>query len=172
MLDRFKFLQELEKLEQQVVVDFDAYKSDLHNLWAAISKDDMLAARIDSKKWSLLVPSWQGKLEETYTITKQLHPYAVLAVDGSQIYYDKHQGAACSLINVGTVFLHYQEIQSFVDLKSYPEIIVFNEVDFFDNSTEFINLYREKQELSRAFVHALEYQKKMQDPFICMLDGL
>ena len=120
MLDRFKFLQELEKLEQQVVVDFELYKTHLLRVWMQINRDDVVAERISSRKWSLLVPSWQSKLEETYTIRPLLHPYAVLAVDGSQIYYDKHQGPACSLINVGTVFLHYQELQSFVDLQSSP----------------------------------------------------
>jgi len=176
MLDRFKFLQELEKIEQQVVVDFESYRTHLLNVWMQIKSDDTIASLISSKKWSLLVPFWQSKLEQIYKINAHPHPYAVLAVDGSQIYYDKHQGPACSLINIGTVFLHYQKQQSFVDLQSYPEIIVFNETDFTDKGAEFINLYREKQELSTAFKYSVEYQKKLQGsmsntPFLCIFDG-
>jgi hypothetical protein len=171
MLDRFKFLQELEKLERQVVGDFNTYKSDLYNLWMKIRDDNELLTRIASKKWSLLVPFWQGSLKQTSKIIPKPHAYAVLAVDGSQIYYDKHQGPACSLINVGTVFLHYQEFQSFVDLQSYPEIIVFNETDFIDKGAEFINLYREKQELTVAFKYSLERANKDEVPFLCMFDG-
>ncbi len=176
MLDRFKFLQELEKIEKQVVVDFESYKNELLDVWTKIKSDETIASRISSKKWSILVPFWQSKLEKTYTINPHPHPYAVLAIDGSQIYYDKHQGPACGLINVGTVFLHYQKTQSFVDLQSYPEIIVFNETDFQDKGTEFINLYREKQELSTAFKYFLEYQKNIKSPenmtpMVCFFDG-
>ena len=171
MLDRFKFLQELEKLEKEIVLDVNSYKTELRHLWSKVENDETVIDKISSKKWSILVPAWQGNLGQTYKINKQKHPYAVFAVDGSQIYYDKHQGSACSLINIGTVFLHYQELQSFVDLQSYPEIIVFNQNEISDKSTDFINLYREKQELSIAYTYSLEYKKKNQVPFLCMLDG-
>ncbi len=171
MLDRFKLFQELERVREQIFAVSNEHLQDLEQIFKQICADDTIVIKLMSRKWSLLVPAWQGAIGDFSRIKEQSHPYQVLAVDGSQIYYDKHQGPACSLINIGTVFLHYGVQHSRVELCSYPEIMVVghNKVDFI--GTEYINLYREQCELTEAVKKSCQYIEKSKDPFVCMLDG-
>lgn len=171
MLDRFKLFQELERVKTQIFSVTHEHLQDLEQVWARFSTDKAITFELARKKWSLLVPSWQGDIGQTTLIQKHEHPYRVLAVDGSQIYYDKHQGPACSLINVGAVFLQYGIEQSRVELYSYPEILVVgnNKIDFI--GAEYINLYREQAELTEAVKKSCEYLQASKEPFVCMLDG-
>lgn len=171
MLDRFKLFQELERVSQQIFATSNEHLQELEQLWQRLCVDETVLCRLMGRKWSLLVPAWQGEIGHFFPIKEQLHPYQVLAVDGSQIYYDKHQGPACSLVNIGTIFLHYGIQQSKVELYSYPEIMVVghNQIDFI--GTEYINLYREQCELTEAVKKSCHYTEKSKDPFLCMLDG-
>lgn len=171
MLDRFKLFQELERVSQQIFSISNEHFKELELLFDQIKDDQALASAIASKKWSLLVPAWQGNLGQIFQVKNQPHPYQVLAVDGSQIYYDKHQGPACSLINIGTVFLQYGLEQSRVDLHSYPEVMVAEKNQEQEIGTEYINLYREQCELTQAVKKSEQIQQQSQDPFLCLLDG-
>ena len=156
MLDRFKLFQELEKVSDYI---FDTSTEDivaLKKIWQQILEDETISLKINAKKWSLLVPLWQDFLGETFKVFKQSHPYQIFAVDGSQIYYDKHQGPACSLINIGGVYLKYGLDTSNVELYSYPELLILGkDQNLLD--TEYINLYREEKELIEALKKSSEY---------------
>jgi hypothetical protein len=171
MLDRFKLFQELERVREQIFATSDEHLQDLEQIWKQICTDETVISKLKGRKWSLLIPFWQGEIGRFFPIKEQIHPYQVLAVDGSQIYYDKHQGPACSLVNIGAVFLHYGIEHSRVELYSYPEIMVVghNQIDFI--GTEYINLYREQSELTVSVKKSCQYTEKSNDPFLCMLDG-
>ncbi len=171
MLDHFKLFQELERVRKQIFVTSDQDLDHARLLWKRVCDDITISQKIKTKKWSLLIPFWQEKLDQFEPISCHSHPYQVLAVDGSQIYYDKHQGPPCSLINIGSVFLQYGAQKSRVELYSSPEVIVekHNQVDFV--GAEYINFYREQSELEEAVKKSAYYLKQSSDPFMCMLDG-
>ena len=104
MLDRQKLLIQLSQLNQQMFAQSDQALTLAHSIWNRVKDDATLASTIQAQKWSLLVPAWSSILGQTVQIKPQPHPYQILAVDGSQIYYDRHQAVACYLINVGSVF--------------------------------------------------------------------
>ncbi|MBI2344974.1 DNA double-strand break repair nuclease NurA [Candidatus Dependentiae bacterium] len=171
MLDRFKLFQELERVSQNFFSVSKECIMQLEILFEQVKNDEHLVLMIASKKWSLLLPSWHGKLGQTFLIKEHQHPYQVLAVDGSQIYYDKHQGPACSLINIGVVYLQYGLHTSKVELSSYPEILVVDQDQQYVLDAEYINLYREQCELIEAVKSSEQSIQQLIDPFMCLLDG-
>lgn len=177
MLDREKLLAQLDL----VSVDLFALCAQEHEVarqvWLSIHDDQSLVSKIQAKKWSMLVPWWQGSLGRSFPVNHQPHPYQVLAVDGSQIYYDKHQGPACYLINVGSVLLSYGSTRSNVQFTSQPTIIVMGDEQASDGQVslgfaEQVNLKREEAELSEAVQQSITIAKQAHDqPFVCLFDG-
>lgn len=177
MLDRQKLLVQLEQVSQELFGSFDQEQQAAHLLWQSVAQDETLADFLQSKKWSLLVPAWQGCLNQSFRIEPIGHPYRVLAVDGSQIYYDKHQGPACYLLNVGSVFFSYGLTQSSVKFLSQPSIVVSstsNSAQDFTGSAnpDSVNLQREESELVCAVQQSIEIMSENEvTPFLCMFDG-
>lgn len=158
-------------MEKHLVASSSQTLSDLQKSWEMIRKDDQIAILLRSRKWPLLICDWQGILGQSLPIVACQHPYSVLAVDGSQIYYDKHQGPACYLINTGSVLLRYGVETSSVVFDSQPELIVASEQEVFDGGIESINLQREQQELKTAVTQSIKSVSADNAPFLCMLDG-
>src|SRR5579872_2127993 len=86
MLDRAKLLKELSTVS--------------HDLFAQ-----------DSLGYDVALQAWQKfaatKGYDTYPDINPITEYAILAVDGSQIYPDRHQAVRCFLINIGSIFIRY-----------------------------------------------------------------
>jgi hypothetical protein len=169
MLDRQKLLEELGQVSQQLFVRLDHDLQAIKVAWQKVCNDPDLAELIKSKKWSLLLPFWQGILGQSFTVVPQQHPYQVLAVDGSQIYYDKHQGPACYLLNVGGVFFSYGLDISSVAMFCQPSVIVAQEATAV-TSPEQVNLAREELELSFA-VDKVEKLQSEHEGLVTMFDG-
>lgn len=170
MLDRQKLLKELSQIDQRIFGKADDELVLAQTTWKLIQNDDMLAAKLQAKKWSVLVPLWQGALGKVCDVQSQSHPYQVLAVDGSQIYYDRHQGPACYLINVGSVFFSYGLVQSIVKFESTPSVVMSAGQGETCNA-EGVNLAREKAELTWAVCQARKIVNLSQNPFLCLFDG-
>lgn len=171
MLDRQKLLIQLSQLNANVFGVADQELTLAAITWNLIKDDANLASLLKTKKWSLLIPSWQANLGQIFEISVQLHPYKVLAVDGSQIYYDRHQGPACYLINVGSAFFSYGVLASSVQFESVPSVI-FSEHSDDLISPEFVNLKREQVELTHAVDKAINIVAMNHEiPFVCMFDG-
>lgn len=172
MLHRQKLIAQLSKIDQSFLSNSDDIFRQIVQSWQQVLTDDQVPLLLSKKKWSLLVPQWQGLLAHSTNIIAQDHPYAVLAVDGSQIYYDKHQGPACYLLNVGSVLLQYGTIKSSVNLFSEPEIVVAQSGSDVQMSTDFVDLHREKKELEMMLQQAGNYQAHGEHKdFVCLLDG-
>lgn len=170
MLDRQKLLKELSQMDQQIFGKADDELILAQTTWNLIQNDDMLAVKLQAKKWSVLLPAWQGVLGKSYEVQSQPHPYQVLAIDGSQIYYDRHQGPACYLINVGSVFFSYGVVQSTVKFESTPSVVM-GQGQGEIQSAEAVNLAREQAELARAVHDASRIANLTQSPFLCLFDG-
>lgn len=68
--------------------------------------------------------AWQGDIAVRYpfAVTPLDIPYAVIAVDGSQIYSDRHMGCSWSLINIGVACITYARPCGRVALYSEPHV--------------------------------------------------
>lgn len=171
MLDRQKLLMQLESISQDLFEQTDQQWHKAKDLWMSIENDVSLVSVLQAKKWSLLIPSWQGCLGQFFSIQKQSHPYQVLAVDGSQIYYDKHQGPACYLLNVGSIFISYGLTASTVQFFSQPSVVVAVQ-NVQGMQAQSVDLEREQAELSFAVKQSEKIKSENFDiPFVCMFDG-
>lgn len=171
MLDRQKLLKELGQVSQELFGSVFKEQEIARSAWLVVKDDENLAKLLKSKKWSLLVPHWHDILGQTFQIQPQEHAYQVFAVDGSQIYYDKHQGPACYLLNVGYVYFAYGIQKSSVIYNSVPSVMITSSNSNASNP-EMVNLQREQAELSCAVQQSVQIlQKNNQDPFVCMFDG-
>ena len=107
MLNQHKLLHELTNATTSFFVDYQREQIHASELWQMVCNDTRLAATIAHTTWHYLVPRWHERLDVQQPVAAQQEPYTVFAVDGSQIYPDRHQGLACYVINIGTALLQY-----------------------------------------------------------------
>ena len=170
MLDADKLWMLLEKNYSILVNEIDEERILIEKMWREFIRDVALQDLIRQKKSSLLVPSWDGNLSEKRTIALNDCGYDVLAVDGSQIYPDRHTGINCSLINIGGAYFHYDE-QSVFERFSEPFIYAAHYNENHELSADSVDAYRHELELKRSFDLALQYRRQMGcDPFV-LFDG-
>jgi hypothetical protein len=169
MLDRQKLLVQMSQISTQIGQEYDQQLALAATFWqAAVQNTDFLTL-IRSKKWSSAVPLWHDDLGASALVKQQDHPYQVLAVDGSQIYYDRHQGPACYLVNIGSVFFDYGVEKSSCVFQSEP--IVYSQTEL-GMTTDSINGQRDLLETERAVMQALTIQAtSVSIPFVCLFDG-
>ncbi len=122
MLDRNKIAQELEKLNSNIFTYDDKQFNTACSKWQEIIQKPDFKKQVITSKSSFLLPSWQGRLTDVFEIKPDLKNYAVLAVDGSQIYPDRHiSGINCFLINTGQCLLEYGQTSK-ATLTSQPYV--------------------------------------------------
>ena len=172
MLDRSKLTEALQGVSTSLFAEFAQEIDIAKKVWLKIASDDDFEQKVSSKQQSLLIPSWQGQLGQKYDIAVKKDDYCVLAVDGSQIYYDKHQGPPCYLINTGFVQLSYGSSGGSVKLHSEPKLFTKLNAENGYGSTDFINMQREFYEFEVAWnqMQILE-EKKDKNPSLCLFDG-
>lgn len=172
MLDRSKVIQVLQQASIDLFVGFVQEIDIARHVWSNISQDDAFQKKIHAVQQSLLIPTWQGLLAPCTTITPADYPYTVIAVDGSQIYYDKHQGPPCFLINIGFMQLTYGMTGKACNYGSFPFLTTRLDQDNDFGSQDYINMLREKYE----FEYALQYMSAAADQHpdavsVCLFDG-
>ncbi|MBU1007731.1 DNA double-strand break repair nuclease NurA [Candidatus Dependentiae bacterium] len=114
--------------------------------WREICADRTFAYRSQAAQSSFLVPRWEGALGDSIAIDMKLGEHTVIAIDGSQIYPDRHiAGAGCFLINTGGVLLEYGQT-SRATFFSEPHLLLLEDLP--DGSREFVDLKREEYELA------------------------
>src|SRR3990167_10045446 len=154
MLDKAKLSS---KLKEVVKHSFDSISQErfvAERLWQEAIKDETLFDRAKNANGSLNLSFWEGSLGAKYAIEIKNDHYTLVAVDGSQIYPDRHQGTDCFLINVSEVILHYGQGRSGAKIESFP--YVFSSDSEFD-SDELVDCKRQELE----FKHGLEVAKRV-----------
>jgi len=197
MLDRNKIAKELENLNTNIFTYDDKQFTTACNKWEEITHKPDFKKHVITSKSSFLLPSWQGKLTDVFEIKPELKNYSVLAVDGSQVYPDRHiSGINCFLINIGQSHMEYGQ-PSKANLSSQPYVFtpdnVFESpdsglsaiatsktratVESMDNSSfssDLVDLKREELELEASFKTAHELNQKyltQSTPFAVLVDG-
>ncbi len=172
MLDRSKIMVALQDVAQDLFVGFVQEIDIARQLWFSIADDIEFGQRVHGIKQSLLIPAWKGTLSPVITITPCKNPYIVVSVDGSQIYYDKHQGPPCFLINIGFIQLRYGFAGKAVVYGTQPFLTTKFDASNDFASPDFVNMQREAYE----FDYALEQMEQIQTDFTgalsaCLFDG-
>ncbi|MBP7854673.1 DNA double-strand break repair nuclease NurA [Candidatus Babeliales bacterium] len=171
MLNYQKLALCIQEVSSELFEEFDHEVAQARDVWVQTAAYQGLADKIRSRKWGVLVPFWSGSIAECRTVPIIQQPYQVLAIDGSQIYYDRHQAPSCYLLNIGSVFFAYEVTKSFVHLNSEPSIVV-NTHSNNGNDTELVNVAREILEFEQMLAQALEWVKKYgTQSMLCLFDG-
>jgi hypothetical protein len=173
MLNRTKLLQTMTDLRHILVKNQLNTSEWLASLWHKIADDTTLATRAAASAHAWNLPGWTNRLDQEYDLEQEHFPYTVIAIDGSQIYPDRHQGIPCFLINIGSVLMCYGSQHSTVRLESVPYVIAdAQNQDWNTISPEIVNCRRTEfelrtgVELSRKVVEAGDKQ-----PQVVLFDG-
>lgn len=167
MLDRFALEKELKKalLTQENWLATTA--SQIKKAWESISEKKITDINTKPKK---SLAQWDKTIGETSVIsTEKKIYYHAYAIDGSQIYPDRHTGNNLALINVGYAGFWYKQTSS-ADLQNRP--IVYTEHNLpialqgSISSEGFIDALRSAHEFEEAVT--LSSQK---NPDIILFDG-
>jgi NurA domain len=163
-------MKALQDVQDKLLQDFSSEISLARSLWNTIIHDEAFLCKIQQAQTQLLVPTWQGKLDQKYSIQNQSQSYTIASVDGSQIYPDKHQGTSCFLVNIGLVAIFYGH-QGGVKFDTEPYVFVEDEDDF-DISTDLVNCRRQEFELDRGLLLCKDIlPSTMDSPFVFLFDG-
>lgn len=179
MLDRLKLATSLERIAPQLFPNLQDTTALAAELWQTLGADVAFASRAAAAQSSFLVPAWRGNLADRVAVQELVNsPYTVVAVDGSQIYPDRHlAGAGCFLINTGGVVIRYGDgnASSRADFFSTPKVWLTEEVrqldDQFGAAQELVDLLREQAELETAVSKAEEVIVAQGQRPVVFIDG-
>jgi len=149
VLDRAKLLRKLEQLSGKLFTDLSDEFAVARASWERITADSTFLYKIQALKTSLPLPTWTGKIDEAITAPDSTTNYRVIAIDGSQIYPDRHQGTSCFLLNIGIAELSYGFPGKSVALNSIPHVFLGDEEKEIEHiSSDYVNLRREEFEFA------------------------
>lgn len=169
MLDRSKILAQLVSQLPHRVQQGDRGLACAQAWWHTVVQDPVLSDAISQAAWPFLVPQWNGLLNVWTPITPRPSNYRVVAVDGSQVYPDRHTGVACAMISVGSVDFTYQE-RSHVQIQTVPHIVFdVGQADDGALSEALINGTRTEYEFAAGVQHMLSGSAPY--PELLLLDG-
>ena len=172
MLDKSKIVAALQQASKDLFVGFAQEIDVAGQVWRNISQDVDFAAKVHAQKQPLLIPSWKGLLNGVVDIASRKNEYSVVSVDGSQIYYDKHQGPPCFLINVGFIQLRYGLTGKSIQCGSEPILCTKLDAENDFGSPDFVNMQRESHEFLAAFQQMQQLQLQVgQHASLCLFDG-
>lgn len=137
--------------------------------WQTITQDAPFLDHIEKKREALNFPWWLESMHTLPTIEKNENDaYSILAVDGSQIYPDKHQqNLDFFLLNTGSCFIRYGK-NSTVTLTTQPYVITSAHYRFLGPiaQTDLVDMIREEKEFS-----VMHKQEDQHNPDITLFDG-
>lgn len=168
MLDRSKLLQEFAQRGNELFIDFSSELEVARTYWQMIVADPTLQKKIPFIQSVGSIPTWSEPLDTVYSV-EPLSEYQVLAVDGSQIYPDRHQGVSCYLINTGAAYCQYSA-QSSAQFSSQP-FIASGMNEWGEIAPDIIDCMRTEHELRAGLLKSREYKNMHTGPFVFMFDG-
>lgn len=173
MLDRTKILTELTTLADKLFLNIDSELQTTSNLWQGMIDNQQRLLELATAMRQKGLPTWSGNLDASISIPSCPPSYQVLAIDGSQIYPDKHQGTGCFVINIGGVILRYGTTESSSKLWSEPFVFM-EEKSEEDTATlhDIVNGKREEFEFQIGLQEAISLRQEHPDlPLLFLFDG-
>lgn len=177
MLDRAKVMQALQTISEQLFVDYSVEHEKARKVWEKIVADPTFIHKVRAiqGKAPFSIPTWNGTLDDSYHIPAMTDPYCVLAVDGSQIYPDKHQGTPSYLVNIGCAMVAYGLLGASVAFSSAPFVYsgVQDEEDT-AQTPDMVNGKRQELEFKYGIEKSAAYKVHAQAhnaPYLFLFDG-
>ena len=82
MLDRTKLLKEIQGVTHELFIDISQEVDLGRQTWKNITNDSLFAQKVKASHTPLLVPTWQGNLDDIIAVPQKNQPYQVAAIDG------------------------------------------------------------------------------------------
>lgn len=167
MLNLTKLAQELRKIEPELWFNHTHQQQQTIDAWHRLVQEQA-SCIIELSQISHNPQLREHPLDPITIAQKQLFYHAV-AVDGSQVYPDRHEGIRCSLLNIAGIHIDYQESISCIAHQSSP---------FIENSHTPEGQETGSIELDcKRFLHELEFGLiyaqtiKHNKPVLVLIDG-
>jgi len=171
MLDRSTLARKIELISPRLFYDDWPAIEQARVLFDQMARDESLVARVQAES-ALSLPHWQGSLNANCSIDPVGGLYTVVAVDGSQIYPDRHEGFPCFLINIGLVLLRYGITTNRVQFQTNPVLYAGDEDPLMQGSAiDFVNCQREALEFADALTFVQKERKVTDNPLLLLFDG-
>lgn len=141
-------MRELEQVSSRLFLDISGEFDTARTVWQAITKNQSFLSAVLEANFQVPLPVWQGELGQAVVVDPgRINKSTLVAVDGSQIYPDRHQGSSCFLINIGSVVLSYGIAGRRVKFCSDPQVFVGEDDAYIQGSlVDFVNCRREELE--------------------------
>lgn len=167
MIDRVKLLLKLENFVPKFFIDLNQEIIFLKKSFDFILNNKDKLDLILNQKYTYNIPTFSDNLDYIKDLrNKDILNYNILAVDGSQIYPDRHFNLSCFLINIGFSYIEYnKESKVFLGSEPYIYQIKDSQVDL-----DFVNLKRSEIELKKGFNLSYRSKKNGKDA-IFLSDG-
>lgn len=170
MLNKQKVFQQLQAVMPQFFLHTTHEKDIAHIIWKQLTTNKQLLDVVCATKSEWILPTWSGDLDAIVPVRQDQQVYSCIAVDGSQIYPDKHQGTICYLLNIGTVQLTYADGPSNVILDSIPSVHASHWPEHEDITPDIVNCKRSELEFKIGF-ELMQKKGKSTLPNIFLCDG-
>ncbi len=173
MLNKVKLLEQLQTVSNDLFLDISNEFEIARQSWQRIVDDPAFLYKVREISTPWLVPDWQDPIGTVTAIDQNLPNYTVLAVDGSQVYPDRHQGTACFLVNIGSVTLDYgNQLPKSVQFSSTPTVFTGDGEQEIAGGQDWVNCRRQELELQTGLEMSIELKKQIGDtPFAFLFDG-
>lgn len=172
MLNRSKLIRVLEQSAESLFPHFSNEYEIIRASWNRIVNDPTFRYKIQQKNVPWIMPQWSGTIDDAISLEPFNKSHCIVAVDGSQIYPDRHQGSHCFLINIGSVVLAYGIPGKRVFCDSEPYLFVGNEDDISGISPDIVNCRREEYEFEAGLTTSCLYRDKhAESPLLFLFDG-
>ncbi len=171
MLDRSLLVRDLILLGEKIFSLEPKEFLFTYDEWKKIVTNQLFLSMIEDMRQSQSLVGWTGCLSEIFSIDEKIDSYDVLAVDGSQIYPDRHlSGVGCYLLNAGGCLLSYGKSGK-AQLFSHPRVCVSSDDDQ-SFALDLVDLEREAYEFEFLIERASLWKKNIErNQFVCLIDG-
>lgn len=147
MLDHAKLLQQLQNLSSALFAshhyDYDLIRA----LWDRILADPLRVTKVAHASAAHQLPHWPEATSFIHDAQPHIPvSYTALAVDGSQVYPDRHQGTVCYLLNIGSSVISYGAHQQ-VHFQSQPYVFTGNDSDHLRLTPDLVDCRRQEYEM-------------------------
>lgn len=171
MLDRTQLAQKITLFAPDFFIDTSAQAVIAFDIWRRLISDDIFLQAVQQASTPWTLPIWSGKLDQIYTVQKSTKPYSVMAVDGSQVFPDRHQGLSCYLINVGIIQFWYGETSS-VRMEAIPFIFSGYDQEGNEVTVDQVSSERTAYEFEYAYLKMREYAQQNVNPDVVHPDAV
>ena len=168
-------MRELENVSARLFIDISGEFDLARAVWQSIVQNQAFLAAVSQADFYLPLPLWQDNLGHIIAVEPQrISTNTLVAVDGSQIYPDRHQGSSCFLINIGSVILSYGMPDRRVKFSSEPQVFVGDDESYIHGSlVDFVNCRREELEFDAgiALMSNLKQSCAPDERLLLLVDG-